>query len=102
MEADPTMKEASIMCIDYTGLPEHMVDPMRRYIEVKMQPGGFLTSVLANDLMVACATADFTNRGRLFDIVQWLYNEAPSDCWGSPEKVKAWLSLRTYANNAEL
>lgn len=72
-------------------LPEHIRDGLENYIEHHRAVGHFLTAVLSNDLLEACARADQTNRYRLFDIVDWLYNEAPSVCWGSPEKVGAWL-----------
>ncbi|MBS7703265.1 hypothetical protein [Chelatococcus asaccharovorans] len=67
-------------------------DALRRYIEHGIQPGGFLTAVLSNDLREACARADAMNRHLLFDYVQFLYNEAPGGCWGSPEVVDAWIS----------
>lgn len=76
---------------DYSLLPQHIRDAMQRYIEDRIQPGGFLTAVLSNDLAEAFARADHINRMRLHDIVRFLYNEAPSTCWGSPEKVKSWL-----------
>lgn len=77
--------------LDYTGLPEGLRVGMCRYIEGGILPGSFLKAVLANDLMNACAHADHVNRQRLFDIVDWLYNEAPGNCWGSPEKMQVWI-----------
>ena len=77
--------------IDYSDLPEHMQDGMRLYIESRIEPGSFMISVLSNDLRGACERADNINRHRLFDIVSWLYNHAPSRCWGSREAVAAWL-----------
>lgn len=72
-------------------LPEHMRGCMRRYIEERRQPGSFLTSVLASDLMQAAAVADDINRQRLFDYANWLHNYAPPECYGSYNKVDAWL-----------
>lgn len=86
------------MDLPYDRLPtERLAGAMRRYIEDRIQPGHFLTAVLNNDLRGACARADDDHRGRLFDIVSWLYNEAPSQCWGSPEKVGEWLRQREAA-----
>jgi len=76
---------------NYNLLPEHIRDAMQRYIESRIPPGGFLTAVLNNDLAGAFARADHINRMHLYDIVRFLYNEAPSTCWGSPERVKRWL-----------
>lgn len=78
--------------ISYEGLPEHIRGGIKRYIEEKIPPGGFLTAVLSNDLVRSFASADHVNRHMMFDIVKWLYNEAPKNCWGSPERVKAWLN----------
>jgi len=78
----------------YDELPEGLRGGMRRWIESGIQPGHFLTAVLSNDLREACARADSENRFRLFDIVAWLYNRAPSACWGSPENVAEWPKRR--------
>lgn len=77
-------------------LPEHIRGGLKDYIEHHVPVGHFLTAVLSNDLTEACARADQTNRYRLFDIVDWLYNEAPSVCWGSRRKVDAWLKAEKY------
>lgn len=72
-------------------VPEHLADGLRDYIVDRIETGGFLRAVLENDLREACARADEVSRAFLFDIVSFLYNEAPSTCWGSPERVAAWL-----------
>lgn len=78
--------------IDYAGLPESLRDGMRCYIEDHRETGSFLRAVLSNDLRGACERADDGNQRALFDIVAWVYNEAPSTCWGSPTAVAAWLA----------
>ena len=75
---------------DYLKLPEGLQYSMKCYIEKGIRTGGFLTACLENDLLAAVNRADKTNLARLKDVVQWIYNEAPSDCWGSREKVQAW------------
>ena len=77
--------------MNYDLLPAHMQGGMRAYIEDKIPPGGFLRAVLANDLTGAFGRADHINVHRIRDYVDFLYNEAPSSCWGSEEKVSAWL-----------
>lgn len=72
-------------------LPEHMWGGMKRYLENGIMPGSFLTAVLLNDLKGALGQADHINRNRLHDIVTFLYNYAPGTCWGSPDKVNAWV-----------
>lgn len=84
--------------LTYDLLPTaRLAGAMKRYIENGIPPGHFLTAILSNDLKEACARADDDHRYRLFDIVGWLYNEAPASCWGSPEKFEAWLTSRAAA-----
>lgn len=52
--------------------------------------GGFVTSVLENNLTEAVGRADEESIVKLRDIVGYLYNCCPGPCWGSPAKVKAW------------
>lgn len=79
------------MTISYHSLPEHMRDGMRLYIEHGVQPGSFLRAVLSNDLMGALGRADDVNINALPAYGRFLYNEAPSLCWGSPDVVSAWI-----------
>lgn len=69
------------------------MDGLVRYVEKGIPPGGFLESVLSNDLAMACAKADLANRYRLHEIVKFLFNYPPSSCWGAPEKVSRWLAM---------
>ena len=70
--------------LDYVG-------SLRLYVEHRVAPCGFLCAVLTNDLQGAFAKADDKNRQRMLEIVRYVYNELPSECWGSKEKVKTWL-----------
>ena len=78
--------------INYARLPEHMREAMQNYIEVGIHPGGFLSAVLANDLMRALGKADDTNRAALHAYGVFLYCEAPPACYGSPAKFNAWIA----------
>ncbi len=69
-----------------------MLASIDRYVNDRIPPGGFLTAVLSNDLTQAVARADDTNIRLLPEYVRYCYNEIPSPCWGSPERVEAWLS----------
>lgn len=75
-----------------TDVPRHIRGSLWRWATQGIPPGSFLQAVLRNDLRAACERADEINRVRLYDIVAWLYNSAPAECWGSPDKVEAWLS----------
>jgi hypothetical protein len=72
-------------------VPAHMIGGIDRYVEHHIEPGGFLRAVLENNLKEALGRADMENRYALFDIVSYIYNECPFQCWGSPEKVGLWL-----------
>lgn len=73
-------------------IPPYMVDAVKRYIINGIQPGSFLTAVLSNDLREAFARADDENAAHMHNWVKFFYNYAPSGCWGSPEKVQAWMA----------
>jgi len=74
------------------GVPEHTLGTIKRYVENRYDPGSFMRAVLENNLKEACLCADDLNRLALFSIVSYCYNEIPSNCWGSPEVVEAWLN----------
>lgn len=86
---------------DYDRAPEKFRGSLQRYIEQGIPPGGFLSAVICNDLKDACGRADHESRFMLFDLVSWLYNYAPSPCWGSPEKFKAYLTRFEQTAEAE-
>ena len=65
---------------------------LRRYADRHIETGGFLRSVLENNLMEAMGRADETSRAWLFEICSYVYNELPSPCHGSPEAVAAGLA----------
>jgi hypothetical protein len=71
-------------------LNEHIHAALIRYIQDGINPGGFLTAVLSNDLNYAVLNADEDNFLSLQYLCKWLYNYAPKDCYGSPDKVKKW------------
>lgn len=77
--------------LDGFYIPERMMGGLRRYIERGVLPGDFLRAVLRNDLRAACERADDENLRNLPAYVSYLYNKAPSNCWGSPQKVSAWV-----------
>lgn len=71
---------------------EHIKESLKRYVENKTPTGGFLEAVLSNDLVGAIGRADSENINRLPEIVRYIYNTLPSNCWGSREKVVQWLN----------
>jgi hypothetical protein len=90
-----------VMEINYSGLPEHMRDTFRLYIEKGIPPGSFTKAVLSNDLMGAMRRADHINRARIFDTCAFLEVEAPIGCYGSPERVSDWIKRGGISGDLE-
>lgn len=81
--------------VKWDRVPQHMREHIRAYVEERRPIGHFLTALLSNDLKNAALRADNENRAALVDWVGFLYEYAPSNCWGSPEIVAAWLAEET-------
>lgn len=81
-------------------IPERMMGGIIRYIEDGIIPGGFLQAVVSNDLKEAVGRADEENMANLPAYVAYFYNEAPSQCWGSEEKMLRWGKLRQAVQKA--
>jgi len=73
---------------------QDIVDALDRYATLGCPTGGFLQSVLENNLYEAVGRADQDNAATLVEIVRYVYNDLPALCWGSPEKVKTWLERK--------
>ena len=78
--------------IDYTMIPEHCRESLQAYIETGRPTGSFLRAVLCDSLVQAFGQADSINRNRLTDYGAFLHQQAPIGCWGSLERVKAWIA----------
>lgn len=76
---------------DYAQIPECSMEALMRYTEHHILPGIFLRAVLEGDLHRAYRRADPTNLWLLPIYAAWLHNEAPMQCYGSPELVRAWV-----------
>lgn len=77
--------------IKESGIPQYMVNPVYEYVMNKQPVGDFLTAVFSNNLFEAVGRADNANRECLHKYAMLMYNQFPSDAWGSKEKVKSWL-----------
>lgn len=86
------MTEKRYLDPTFLQLPLATREGLAGYIEERHHVGHFLTAVLSNDLAEAVNRADRDNGVALFEIVRWLFWNAPSRCWGSREKVRAWLA----------
>lgn len=82
-----------------TFVPQHDRESIKLYIQHGLLPGSFLQAVISNDLREAIGQADHINIGYLPTIVAWFYQCAPAMCWGSRQKMQAW--LRSNHSNKE-
>lgn len=77
---------------DSYNIPADLREAIDRYVDKGIPPGHFLQAVLSNDLVEACKRADAQNKNILFEIVAYLYNYVPANCWGSEARYRAWLA----------
>lgn len=87
----PTTYPAFAEAYRAADLPERCHAGLADYIMKGAEPGGFLCALLGNDLRDAIARADDENRKRIVDYVAFLNSKAPARCWGSRERVDAWI-----------
>jgi hypothetical protein len=95
MSEQPTPDSATpypdfYLAADWSRIPNHCRDGLKAFIEQGRPTGSFLYAVLSNDLELAVGHADDVNKFRLADYINFLRSCAPTNCWGSPEKVDAW------------
>src|SRR3990167_9777566 len=82
------------------GVPHHLIDGLVEYIVDGRPTGRFLHAVLENDLMEAYSRADIHSAAGMQAIVTFLYNDAPSGCFGSPEIVRGWYEKHAAVRTA--
>lgn len=90
---DPGLLELNTSLATYGRIPAGIWNGIRRYVDHHSEVGDFLTAVLSNNLTEAFARADVHSTAAMHAIMTYLYNEVPSTCWGSPERVAAWLQM---------
>ncbi len=84
----------------FTFVPEHTRDTLVKYIESGVPTGSFVQAVLENNLRETFGRADHINSQHIGTICAWLYNFAPSSCWGSPDRVQNWYEAHKAAREA--
>jgi len=75
-------------------IPPHMHDAVRLYVERGIAGGSFLNAVMSNKLVDAYSRADEDNTAAMRGWAEFMHWHMPSGCWGSPEKVEAWINHR--------
>lgn len=77
-------------------VPELTAETLVDYALDGTPTGGFLQAVLSNDLFEAYGRADDYNMAAMRQIVEFVYNSLPSECWGSVERVAGWTGLNKH------
>jgi hypothetical protein len=83
---------AMIRYTDINTGNNYVDEALENYLMHGLQPGGFVTAVLANNLRLATGRADHWNREILFKIVDEVTYKVPDLAWGNSIRVKEWLA----------
>lgn len=76
-----------------TWVPMHLRDGFTRYVVQGIPTGSGMRSILEDrPLSDVLPHLDETAEQHVGSIYRFLYNAAPGECFGSPEKVKAWIA----------
>ncbi len=76
---------------DPDRIPDGIASGIEGYINHGLRPGSCLYAILCNDLRDAFRRADSGTARAMGAIVMHLYNRVPAACWGSVDKVEAWI-----------
>jgi hypothetical protein len=95
MMEGPTYRKHLFNRLVECNVPDHLFEGLIEYLADRRPMGSFLTAIVSNDLMEACVRADPVNRYHICDVVLFLVNYAPADCWGSEKNVADWLAARS-------
>lgn len=75
-------------------ITRRMMKHVRAYIDEGARPGPFLQAVICNDLVNALGKADPENYRNVHAFIGYFYNEAPSQCWGCLDNMRAWIEAK--------
>lgn len=81
-------------------LPDDLKASLDAYIEDGRPTGDFLQACINNDLNRAIGFADEISLNALPAVTGYLYNEAPSGCWGKPDSFKNWIEAKRKEREA--
>ena len=81
-------------------LPPHMQRSLDAYIKHGRPVGSFLKAVISNNLAQAAVLADEINVRQLPAFAAYLWNCAPSACWGSEEAYREWTDIKNRKKGA--
>lgn len=77
--------------IDFSTGNEWLDEALENYLMHGLEPGGFLTAVLCNNLFAAVGAADFMNREHISEIVKAISDNMPCNSYGSKQAFALWI-----------
>lgn len=77
--------------LDFSTGNDLLDQSLENYLMHGIEPGGFLTAVLSNNLWLAASRADHWNQNRLASIVKTIFNNMPEGSLGNPDLVRDWI-----------
>lgn len=89
-----TTEESIKKTLTEQRVPERYHGSLIRYIVSGLQTGGFLKLCIANQFSAICAADDDLTIDELRSLYRWIYNEMPSEAWGSFHKVDMWVMAK--------
>jgi hypothetical protein len=92
-EFDPAQYPADHNQDLWEEVPKHLRDGLRNYFMTRRPTGGFLRAVLEGNLFKAHGSADPASSECMPAICSYIYNCAPAESYGSPEKVAKWIEV---------
>jgi hypothetical protein len=89
------MQDEAYYSSKYPTVPHPVLTSVIAYVNQHRAVGGFVRSVLENDLQRALGSADGRSLVALREIAKFVYYEVPSNCCGSSKAVAEWLGDRS-------
>ena len=80
--------------LDRSAVPEHLRAGLLRWMVDGIVPGSFLSHTLQGDSAGALLRADPASAAGMPALLDWLYNYAPINCWGSAARFTSWTGIR--------
>lgn len=94
MDVGPYSRKRVMETMDEWRVPQDYADPLYNYLVYGFSPGGFFTSVLANDWNGAIMRSHPGNTiSALKSANGWIHDYIPKEARGSYEAVEAWCCL---------
>jgi len=83
---------------DYAkDIPAVTLHGIQQYVASGRPGGHFLQCLLSNDLFGVAAHADAENWAALNDIIKYINNHIPSECYGTPLHYASWMDQKRKA-----